>query len=69
MIAGNGVPCGIAISEIESYARMFGFDTMADRFDLMHYVRHCDDVWMNEVKKRSSKKTNAPAGKHTPRRR
>lgn len=68
IIGPNGAPSGIPLSEIESYARMFGFSNLEDRFDLMHYVRICDDVWLSEVKKRSRKPDGNP-GKHTPRRR
>ncbi len=67
-IGPNGTPSGIPLSEIESYARMFGFDDLEDRFDLMHYVRICDDVWLSEIKKRSPK-PGGTAGKHPSRRR
>jgi hypothetical protein len=52
MIRPDGSPCGIAMSEIESYSRMFGFDSFDDRLDLAHFVRVCDAVWMAEMKKR-----------------
>jgi len=68
MIAPNGQPSGIALSEIESYARMFGFETMDDRFDLLHFVKVCDDIWLKEVNKRRTK-TGGNPGKHTTRRR
>lgn len=59
-MGANGVPSGIPLSEIEAYARMFGFDSLADRFDLMHYVRVCDQTWLKEIAKRSK-----DVGKHT----
>ena len=60
MIGPNGIPCGIPLSEIESYARMFGFDTLEDRFDLMQYVRACDDAWLTEMQKRRPKQSGNP---------
>lgn len=66
MIAPNGQPSGIALSEIESYARMFGFETLDDRFDLMYYVKVCDDTWLQEMNKR---RKPVGTGKHTPGRR
>ena len=55
MIGPNGIPSGIALSEIEAYARMFGFDSLEDRFDLMHYVMVCDRLWLEEMMKRRPK--------------
>ena len=63
IIGPNGQPSGIPLSEIESYARMFGFETLADRFDLMHYIKVCDDTWLSEVNKR--RKPVGNPGKHT----
>lgn len=69
MIHPNGTPGGIPLSEIETYARMFGFDeTLEDRFDLMHYVKVCDDTWISEMTKRRAKPSGNP-GKHATRRR
>lgn len=67
MIGSNGNPSGIALSEIESYARMFGFASLEDRLDLVHYVKICDDAWLNEVNKR--RKPVGGPGKHPPSRR
>jgi len=63
----NGTPSGIALSEIESYSRMFGHDSLEDRLDLVHYVKICDDAWLTEVNKR--RKPVGNAGKHPPGRR
>jgi hypothetical protein len=63
MIGPNGQPSGIALSEIESYARMFGFETLDDRFDLMNYIKVCDDTWLAEMNKR--RKPVGNSGKHT----
>jgi len=67
MMGGNGTPSGIALSEIESYARMFKFDSLEDRLDLVHYVKICDDAWLTEVNKRREPIANAR--KHAPGRR
>lgn len=56
------------MSEIEAYARMFGFDTLEDRFDLMYYVMECDRCWLEEMRKRRPAQSGN-AGKHTTRRR
>ena len=63
IIGPNGHPSGIAITEIKAYARMFGFDSLEDRFDLMHFVKVCDDAWMQQAEKRRPKE-NGAAGKH-----
>ena len=68
MIGPNGIPSGIALSEIEAYARMFGFDTLEDRFDLMHYVMVCDRTYLGELEKRRPKQSGGTV-KHTPGRR
>lgn len=52
MIGPNGIPVGIPLSEIEAYSRMFGFDTMRAKEDLVIYVRACDNVWLEEMDKR-----------------
>lgn len=57
MIAPDGSPVGISLLEIEAYARMFGFDTLEDRHDLLHYVKICDHAWLEEVKRRQSART------------
>ena len=67
IIGPNGQPSGIALSEIESYARMFGFETLDDRFDLMHFIKVCDDTWLTELNKR--RKPVGNPGKHTTSRR
>lgn len=67
MIGANGTPSGIPLSEMESYARMFGFGSLEDRLDLVHYVKICDDAWLTEVNKR--RKPVGNPGKHTPSRR
>jgi hypothetical protein len=66
MIAPNGVPSGIPLSEIQAYAEMFGFDSMQDRFDLMQFVKACDEVWLQQVEKRRS---NGNPKQHTKTRR
>uniref|UniRef100_A0AAU7VGH1 Uncharacterized protein n=1 Tax=Dinoroseobacter phage vB_DshS_R26L TaxID=3161158 RepID=A0AAU7VGH1_9CAUD len=67
MMGANGTPSGIPLSEMESYARMFGFGSPEDRLDLVHYVKICDDAWLTEVNKR--RKPVGNPGKHTPGRR
>ena len=70
IIGDEGVPSGIAMSEIESYCRMFGFDSLEDRFDLMHYIKFCDSIFLEEVgKKRSARAKQRPtSGGRQPRR-
>ena len=67
ILGANGTPSGIPLSEIESYARVFGFDDLEDRLDLVHFVKICDDAWLAEVNKR--RKPVGNAGKHTKSRR
>lgn len=64
MIGAEGAPSGIPMTEIEAYGRMFGYDTFEDRFDLMMYVRFCDDVWLEYVgnKRRDSAKHKPKGG-------
>lgn len=68
ILGPNGAPGGIPLSEIESYARMVGFESLEDRLDLMHYIRICDDAWLGEVGKRRQP-ASGDAGKHPPSRR
>lgn len=38
--------------ELDAYARLFGFDTLEDRTDLVHFVKVCDATWLAEMQKR-----------------
>lgn len=69
MILPDGSSGGIPLSEIVGYATFFGFDSLADRFDLMRYVQACDDAYTEETRRRRPKPGNAGTGKHPPRRR
>lgn len=51
MIAGNGHALSIPVSEVFAYAQMFGFDDLAEREDLIYFVRCCDDTWLSQVNK------------------
>ena len=63
ILGPDGTPSGIALTEIESYSRMFGFDSLDDRVELVHFVKICDDAWLAEVNKRRT--PVGGSGKHS----